>query len=139
MVFVTFQIFFLAWDPAFLGLVLGLPRGGRMLAQPPPALATGMAAFTVGVTIAQLLVLSGRALFLDRTMRSMLEDETTLAHRRTATTAGYWTVMLAILAVYVYGLFEPLPLGAAIHLVLIVGGSVPLLLFAFLEWRAARG
>jgi hypothetical protein len=137
-VFVTLQIYALALDPAFLGLVLGLRRGSRMLAPASPVLAPIIAACTVGMTIAQLSLLIGRSLFLNRTMRSMIEDETTLAHRRTATAAGYWAAMLAILAVYVCGLFEPLSLGAAVHLVLIVGVSAPLLLFAFLEWRAAR-
>ena len=64
----------------------------------------------------------------------MIEDETTLAsyHRRTEdlAVAGYWTAMFAILAVYVCGLFEPLSLGAAVHLVLVVGVSAPLLRFA---------
>jgi hypothetical protein len=71
-----------------------------------------------------------------RAVRTILNDETTIAHRRQATTLGFWAAIGAALGSYVVTLFEPVTAREAIHAVLSVGIVTALLNFAFLERRA---
>lgn len=139
LVFVILQIIFLIFDPASVGLGLRLLYGNTARVQQSLGVTAGMAAGTVGLAISSLLLLSGRGSFLDRTMRSLVEDESTLAHRRLATATGYWATISTVLSLYVYALFEPLTLAGAIHVVLSVGIGALLVRFALLEWRAVGG
>ncbi|THD57130.1 hypothetical protein [Phenylobacterium sp.] len=102
-------------------------------------LAAGSAAFTLGLASALLMLLGGVGTFFDRTMHALVYDETTRVHRGSATTAGYWALILTLMAIQLYALFRPLTVIAALHLLFIVGIGVPLMRFAQLEWRAFNG
>ena len=132
-IFVVSQILCLVFEPMDAGF------NRDALATRPASLgvAVGMAALSMGLAVSLLLLLAGRGLFLDRRMRALVEDETTLAHRRLSTAAGFWAFVLSVLGLYALDFVTPLSLVRSIHLVLIAGVGVPLIRFAFLEWRAA--
>ena len=73
-----------------------------------------------------------------RAVRAILNDESTIAHRRQSTTWGFWAAIGGALGSYVVSLFEPVTAREAIHLVLSLGIVTALLNFAFLERRAQR-
>jgi hypothetical protein len=102
-------------------------------------LAAGAAAFTLGLASALLMLLGGVGTFFDRTLHALVYDETTRSHRGAATSAGYWALILTLMATQIYALFKPFTVITALHVLFIVGIGVPLLQFARLEWRAFYG
>jgi hypothetical protein len=92
----------------------------------------------VWVAVLLLLVGAGGAWFVRPEVRALLEDETTLAHRRAALAAGFWAAMAAAMAVDIVAQFETVSSLVVLHVILSVGVAVPLGHFAVLERRAAR-
>lgn len=86
-----------------------------------------------------LLVGTGGAWFRGRAVRALLDDESTVEHRRRALAAGFWAAMAATFAAYVLAMIQPLRLVEALHLILSAGIGVALVRFAMLERRAAQG
>jgi hypothetical protein len=86
-----------------------------------------------------LLVGTGGAWFRSREIRSLLDDESTIEHRRRALSFGFWAAMLATMMVYALALVQPLQLIEALHIILSFGIGASLIRFAVLERRAARG
>jgi len=83
-------------------------------------------------------LISGGFWFRRATVRALLDDEVTRAHRARAMEAGFIAAMVAAIALYFVTLFEPVSGREAIHLLLSVGIACALLRFAMLERRAHR-
>jgi hypothetical protein len=84
------------------------------------------------------LLISGGAWFRPASVRALLEDEVTRAHRAKAFETGFIATMVAAIALYFFSLFEPLSGRDAVHLLLSVGIACALLRFGMLERRSHR-
>jgi nitrate/nitrite transporter NarK len=81
----------------------------------------------------------GRGGFLHRrTVRRLLEDETTREHRRTAHIAGFWAATASALILWLLGDRWPLDVPGAMQIVVTAGTCAALLSFAVQEWIATR-
>ena len=85
-----------------------------------------------------VMLISGGAWFRPASVRALLEDEVTRAHRAKAFETAFIATMVAAIALYFVSLFEPLSGRDAIHLLLSVGIACALLRFGMLERRAHR-
>jgi len=99
--------------------------------------------FRVSAWIAMSVVMlagltSGGFWLRPASVRALLDDEVTRAHRAKSMEAGFIAAMVAAIALYFVTLFEPVSGREAIHLLLSVGIACALLRFAMLERRAHR-
>lgn len=85
-----------------------------------------------------LLVATGGGLLWNRQIRALVNDEVARAQRRAAVVVGYWSVVLTALLVYCATYWFPLSGRGAAWLILTPGVVVPLLVFAWLDFRALR-
>lgn len=81
---------------------------------------------------------TGGGFFRSRKVRTLLNDETTKAHRATATIAGFWVAMILCFIMYGATMYEPIAARTAAHVVLTAGIGTALLRFAILERRALK-
>ena len=95
-----------------------------------------IAAYVVWAILLLLFIGTGGGYLQSRAVRAVLNDESTVEHRRTAMVRGYWVSMLAAIGCYLISLFEPMTAGEVIHAVLTCGVAAALLSFAVLERRA---
>lgn len=72
-------------------------------------------------------------------LRALLDDESTRAHRRTSFEVGFWATIACATATMIVTSFVPLAAPDIARLILSVALAVALASFATLEWRAARG
>jgi hypothetical protein len=126
-------LLFLIWQANFFSSPHGDFRQLRSVDQ------VKISAFMVWAAMLLIVLATGGAWFRSKEVRALLEDETTKAHRQSAFVYGYWAAMIAAIGLYVISLFAQVLLVEAVHLVLSAGIIVPLLRFAQLERRAARG
>jgi len=85
-----------------------------------------------------LLLATGGGFFRKREVRALMEDETTVEHRRRGIVMGFWAAMLCAVGLYVLSAFEPISARETMHLVLSFGIGAALLTFAYHERRALR-
>lgn len=118
---------FTAWQANFLAL-----------RAPPERAVEGvkLSAYIVWCAALMLFMATGGGLLLPRDVRRILNDESTLEHRRRATSLGFWTALLAALACYAVNLVWPLTALDVAHVVLSTGLASALLRFGALERRA---
>ena len=95
-----------------------------------------IAAYVVWSIALLAFVGTGGGYLQSRAVRAILNDEVTLANRRTAMVTGYWVSMLVAIGCYLLSLFEPMSANEAIHAVLTAGVGSALISFATLERRA---
>lgn len=95
--------------------------------------------YLIWAVLLLLFLATGGGFLYSPEVRAVLNDESTIEHRRKAQTAGFWAAMLAAVAAYAAALFESYPPVYAVHAVLTAGLSVALLVFARLERRAQDG
>lgn len=90
--------------------------------------------------LALLVVLAtGGGLFRGREVRALMNDESTLAHRASAFSWGFWAAMAGAVLLYGLTMIEPgTSARDAVHLILTFGVGVAILRFAILERRAMR-
>jgi hypothetical protein len=122
-------LFFLIWQANFFAF------DGRPVSQP----GTGhvkIAAYVVWAVVLLAFIATGGGYLQSRQVRAILNDESTVEHRRTAMVTGYWVTMLAAIGAYLVSLFQPLAAGEVIHIVLTAGVAAALINFAVLERRA---
>ena len=82
------------------------------------------------------LLATGGFLLRGRAVRQYLNDESARANRLAAQAAGFWASIVALLAVYVESMFDPVTLNQAVHIVGTIGVGTALLSFAMRERRA---
>jgi len=72
-------------------------------------------------------------------MRAVLNDETTIDHRRRAMALGFWGALGTAFAVYILSFFEPVTVREGVRLVITFAIALALLRFGTLERRALKG
>ncbi len=72
-------------------------------------------------------------------VRAIMNDELSIAHRRTAIMIGFWVLFAGLAGAYVLSLFQPLDWRQAGPVLICLGTVAPTLSFAVMEHRAARG
>lgn len=95
----------------------------------------GWAIFTLAMI---LFVLFGSGLWRGRWVRSMLNDESTAANRRTALIGGFWAVLLGTIVMYLRTYLEPVSAREALHTIVTFGVGLTIVQFGLLEWKAYR-
>ena len=98
-----------------------------------------LAAWTVWAAALLMFLAVGGGLFRGARIRALLNDETTLDHRRRALAFGFWGAMGTAALIYVLTFFEPLSAREAVRLVVTYGVALALLRFGTLERRALKG
>jgi hypothetical protein len=81
---------------------------------------------------------TGGGWFRSREVRTLLNDESTRAHRQTGYVYGFWAAMGTALGLYVVNMFEPVTGREAVHIIVTVAVATALLNFGMLERRALR-
>jgi hypothetical protein len=76
--------------------------------------------------------------FRGRTVRRLMEDETTVANRLRAYATGFWAAMLTTIGLYFFTLFDTLKGREAVHLILSIAVAAALIRFGSLERRALK-
>lgn len=92
--------------------------------------------WTLWIIMLLLFIAFGGALFRNRSLYALLNDESSLQHRQQALASGFWgfIVMAALLGGVTF--FEPLAGRDAIQLMVTFGVGTALLAFGWLERRA---
>lgn len=85
------------------------------------------------------LLWSGGFLKYRKSVRTLLNDEVFYANRGAALSLGFLFAMLAAIALYVWGMFAPVSLREAIHIIVTAGICAALIRFGLLERRAHAG
>jgi hypothetical protein len=93
-------------------------------------------AFYFWVALFVLLLVLATGLFRGPGVRAMLNDESTLDHRRRALGVGFWAAIATCTLLWLTT--EPLTGSEAARMVVTVSGSVALVRFGWLEWKSLR-
>jgi hypothetical protein len=80
----------------------------------------------------------GGGLFRNARLRAVLNDETTLDHRRRAMVLGFWGALGTAFLLYVASFYEPISVREGARLVITVTIALALLRFGTLERRALK-
>jgi protein-S-isoprenylcysteine O-methyltransferase Ste14 len=97
-----------------------------------------LAAWIVWAAMLVLLLALGGGYFRSRTVRGLMNDETTRVNRREAMAAGFWAAVFAGFGLYALNLFVPLTAGEAIRLSLTATVAAALLWFGKRERESLR-
>ncbi len=97
-----------------------------------------IAAWIVWAAMLLLLLASGGSLFRGKSVRSLMNDDSTLDNRRRAMVAGYWATVLAAFALYAISLYEPVSGREAIRLLLSAAVGTSVIRFGLLELRSLK-
>jgi hypothetical protein len=127
------QVFYVLTIVFFAGqsLYFGAPEATR---DSPPR----VGAWLILVFLMLVLLATGGFLIRGRGVRDLLNDESARANRLAAQAVGFWATILALMAVYVESMFDPVTLNEAVHIVGTIGVGAALLTFATRERRAHR-
>ena len=98
-----------------------------------------LAAWIVWAAALLMFLAVGGGLFRGARIRALLNDETTLDHRRRALALGFWGAMGTAALIYGLSFFEPLSAREAVRLVVTYGIAIALLRFGMLERKALKG
>jgi hypothetical protein len=122
-------LFFLIWQANFFAF-------DEQPAGDGPVGHVKVSAYVVWAIVLLAFIATGGGYLQSRQVRAILNDESTVEHRRTAMVTGYWVTMMAAIGAYLASLFRPLTAGEVIHIVLTAGVAAALINFAVLERRA---
>jgi hypothetical protein len=127
------QIFFVLAIVFFAGqsVYFGAPQATRDSAP-------RVGAWLILMVLMLFLLATGGFLLRGRAVRELLNDESARANRLAAQAVGFWATIIALLAVYVESMFDPVSLNEAVHIVGTVGVGAALISFATRERRAHR-
>jgi len=125
-------IFFLVWQSTYFALQPEDFEPDRAVNR------VKIAAYMVWVVMLLAFLATGGGFALSRRTRDILNDESTIAHRRQALTLGFWVAMATCLCLYGINLFFPLTSGQTLHTILSLSIGTGLLSFARLERRAQQ-
>jgi len=97
-----------------------------------------LAAWIVWAAALLMFLAVGGGLFRGARMRALLNDETTLDHRRRALALGFWGAMGTAALVYGLSFYEPISARMAVRFVITFGIAIALLRFGTLEKKALK-
>ena len=89
-----------------------------------------LAAWIVWAAALVFLLAVGGGLFRGKSVRALMNDESTIENRRRGMVAGFWATVLSAFALYAITFYEPISGREVIRLLLsaAVGASIPFLL-----------
>ncbi len=96
------------------------------------------AAWTVWAVLLLLVLATGGGWLRTTHVRALMNDETTIEHRRRALTFGFWMMAAVALALYGVTYLEPLSAREAIRTILTMSIGSALLRFSVLELRSLK-
>lgn len=91
------------------------------------------AAWAAMVLLWLAMLATGGGLLLNRKVRSLMNDEASLANRRRAIETGFWVTMAAAVAIYLASLAWPVTLRSALTIIANLGSAAALIRYAWLE------
>lgn len=97
-----------------------------------------LAAWIVWAAILLLLLGAGGGLFRGKSVRSLMNDESTLDNRRRAMVAGFWATVLSAFALYAITFYEPISGREVIRLLLSAAVGASIIRFGILEQRSLK-
>ena len=97
-----------------------------------------LAAWIVWAAALLMFLAWGGGLLRGKRIRALLNDETTLDHRRRALALGFWGAMGTAALVYGLSFYEPISARMAVRLVVTFSVALALLRFGTLEKKALK-
>ncbi|MVZ97982.1 hypothetical protein EUU23_09710 [Sphingorhabdus sp. IMCC26285] len=95
-----------------------------------------LAAWLVWAAALLFLLAVGGGLFRGKSVRALMNDETTIDNRRRAMTAGFWATVVSAFALYAITFYEPISGREAIRLLLSAAVGASIIRFGILEQRS---
>jgi hypothetical protein len=99
---------------------------------------SGIDWWAINVVALLAALATGGGLAHSRQIRVLLNDEVSRSHYKTSVAAGYWVAMVTAVALYLLPHFAGFNAREAVFLIVTPSVIVPLLTFAYLEFRANR-
>ena len=103
-----------------------------------PGSASREIAWAINAVVLLLILATGGGLLLSGRIRSLMNDEVTRSHLKTAGVIGYWVAMTTAMGLYVLPSTDGLSARDAAYVIVTSSVVLPLLAFAYLEYRAHR-
>lgn len=97
-----------------------------------------LAAWIVWAALLLFLLATGGGLLRGKTVRGLMNDESTIDNRRRAMVSGYWTTVATAFVLYAISLFEPVTGREAIRLMLSAAVGASIIGFGKLELRSLK-
>lgn len=97
-----------------------------------------LAAWIVWAAALLLFLVAGGGLLRGARMRALLNDETTIDHRKRAMALGFWGAIGTATLVYFLSFYEPISAREAARLIITFGIALALLRFGTLERKALK-
>ncbi|MEY4500844.1 MAG: hypothetical protein RIS52_734 [Pseudomonadota bacterium] len=97
-----------------------------------------IAAWIVWAAMLLFILATGGGLLRGKTVRALMNDDSTIDNRRRAMVAGFWATVASAFALYAISLFEPVSGREAIRLLLSAAVGASIIGFGKLELRSLR-
>jgi protein-S-isoprenylcysteine O-methyltransferase Ste14 len=97
-----------------------------------------IAAWIVWAAALLFLLGTGGGLFRSRTVRALMNDDSTIENRRTSIITGYWAMVLTAFALYGVSIYVTVSSSDAIRLLLSAAVGVSVIKFGLLERQSLR-
>jgi len=130
-----------AWLIALAAAVFLLVQlvGNPMFSTDPDTLSIPrLVTWAVNAVMLMLLLLTGGGLMQSRQIRSLVNDEVSRSHNRTAVNAGYWMAMATAMILYLIPGFQNFTSRETVYIIVTPSIAVALFAFSYLELRAHR-
>jgi hypothetical protein len=92
-----------------------------------------LASWIVWAAALLFLLATGGGLLRSKSVRSLMNDDSTIENRRRGMVAGFWATVLSAFALYAISLFEPISGREAIRLLLSAAVGASIIKFGLLE------
>jgi protein-S-isoprenylcysteine O-methyltransferase Ste14 len=97
-----------------------------------------VAAWIVWAAVLLVVLAIGGGLARGKTVRALMNDDSTVENRRNAMVAGFWATVIAAFALYGISYWAPVSGRDAIRLLLSAAAGVSVIRFGILELRSLR-
>ena len=97
-----------------------------------------IAAWIVWAAALLFLLATGGGLLRGKSVRGLMNDDSTVDNRQRAMVSGFWATVLAAFALYAISLYEPVSGREAIRLVLSAAVGMSVIRFGILELRSLK-
>ena len=97
-----------------------------------------LAAWIVWAAALLFLLATGGGLLRGESVRSLMNDDSTVDNRQRAMVGGFWATVLAAFALYAISLYEAVSGREAIRLLLSAGVGMSVIRFGILELRSLK-